>query len=81
MTYQAMLFNLFPTGAHARQWLDSDEGDAEVRRAYTSAHRLGVTGVPFFVFQQKYAASGAMGVDEFVKVCLCNVTRCMILTE
>lgn len=68
LTYQAMLFNLFPTGTQARQWLDSDECDAEVRRAYSSAHRLGVTGVPFFVFQQKYAASGAMGIDEFVKV-------------
>jgi len=68
LTYQAMLFNLFPSGTQARQWLDSDECDAEVRRAYASAHRLGVTGVPFFVFQQKYAASGAMGVDEFVKV-------------
>lgn len=70
LTYQAMLFNLFPSGAQARQWLESDECDAEVRRAYASAHRLGVTGVPFFVFQQKYAASGAMGVDEFVKVCV-----------
>jgi predicted DsbA family dithiol-disulfide isomerase len=67
-TYQAMLFNLFPSGTQAREWLDSDECDAEVRRAYASAHRVGVTGVPFFVFQQKYAASGAMGVDEFVKV-------------
>lgn len=68
LTYQAMLFNLFPTGTKAREWLDGDECDAEVRRAYTSAHRLGVTGVPFLVFQQRYAASGAMGVDEFVKV-------------
>ena len=68
LTYQALLFNLFPTGTQARQWLDSDQCDAEVRRAYSSAHRLGVTGVPFFVFQQKYAASGAMGIDEFVKV-------------
>jgi hypothetical protein len=68
LTYQAMLFNLFPTGTRARQWLDSIEYDAEVRRAYASTHRLGVTGVPFLVFQHRYAASGAMGVEEFVKV-------------
>lgn len=68
LTYQAMTFNLFPTGTRARQWLDSDECDAEVRRAYAATHRLGVTGVPFMVFQHRYAASGAMGVEEFVKV-------------
>lgn len=69
LTYQAMLFGLFPTRATARKWLDSNECDAEVRRAYAATHRLGVTGVPFLVFQHRYAASGAMGVEEFVKVC------------
>lgn len=69
LTYQAMLFGLFPTRTMARKWLDGDECDAEVRRAYAATHRLGVTGVPFLVFQHRYAASGAMGVEEFVKVC------------
>ncbi|ORY34993.1 thioredoxin-like protein [Naematelia encephala] len=62
----AVKHGLFQTESIAETWLASDALDMEVRRAYVTAHRLGVTGVPFFVFQGKWAASGAMGVDEFV---------------
>lgn len=64
----AVQHGVFPSLEEALRFLDSDECDAEVKRAYTMARRVGVTGVPFFVFQDRYAASGAMGVDEFVKV-------------
>jgi predicted DsbA family dithiol-disulfide isomerase len=64
----AVQHGVFPSQEEAMRFLDSDECDGEVKRAYTMARRVGVTGVPFFVFQDRYAASGAMGVDEFVKV-------------
>jgi len=64
----AVKHRIFPDYDFVMAWLDGDECDAEVRRAYVTAHRLGVTGVPFFVFQDRWAASGAMGVDEFVQV-------------
>ena len=39
--------------------LRSDEGVAETATAIAGAMRLGVTGVPFFVFDNRYALSGA----------------------
>jgi predicted DsbA family dithiol-disulfide isomerase len=39
--------------------LRSDEGVAETEAAIEEAYRLGVTGVPFFVFDGRYALSGA----------------------
>jgi predicted DsbA family dithiol-disulfide isomerase len=49
-------------------WLAGNACDLEVKKQYQTAQRMGITGVPFFVFQDKYAASGAMGVDEFVEI-------------
>lgn len=45
------------TAAHA--WLASDSGRAAVRAEEQRARALGVTGVPFFVFNQRLAVSGA----------------------
>jgi predicted DsbA family dithiol-disulfide isomerase len=39
--------------------LRGDEGVAETAAAIEDAYRLGVTGVPFFVFDDRYALSGA----------------------
>lgn len=39
--------------------LRSDEGAAETNAALENAYRLGITGVPFFVFDHRYALSGA----------------------
>lgn len=39
--------------------LQSDEGVAVTAEAIEGADRLGVTGVPFFVFDNRYALSGA----------------------
>lgn len=64
----AVKHGLFKTEDEVNQWLDGNDCDEEVRKGYLSAQRLGITGVPFFVFQGKYAASGAMGVEEFVGV-------------
>ncbi|KAL7424874.1 hypothetical protein Q5752_000560 [Cryptotrichosporon argae] len=68
LTSLAVKHGLFGTAEDASRWLDGKACDDDVKRGYMRAHQLGVTGVPFFVFQDKYAASGAMGVDEFVGI-------------
>ncbi|MGH6609135.1 MAG: DsbA family oxidoreductase [Burkholderiaceae bacterium] len=45
--------------AEARAWLASDSGRAEVQAEERHARALGVSGVPFFVFNQRLAVSGA----------------------
>lgn len=66
----AVKHGLFNTEQEAVNWLNSSEYDLQVKKCYQKAQQNGITGVPFFVFQDKYAASGAMGVDEFVQVSL-----------
>jgi predicted DsbA family dithiol-disulfide isomerase len=39
--------------------LQAGEGEAETAAAIEDAYRLGVSGVPFFVFDNRYALSGA----------------------
>lgn len=53
--------------ADVRRVLDSDEFAAEVRADEEAAHRLGITGVPFFVFDEKYAVSGAQPIEVFTR--------------
>jgi predicted DsbA family dithiol-disulfide isomerase len=43
----------------ARTWLASDAGRAAIEAEEQRARALGVTGVPFFVFNQRLAVSGA----------------------
>ena len=43
----------------ARAWLASDAGRAAIEAEEQRARALGVTGVPFFVFNQRLAVSGA----------------------
>jgi predicted DsbA family dithiol-disulfide isomerase len=45
--------------AETRRRLQSAEGVSETAEAIADAYRLGVTGVPFFVFDHRYALSGA----------------------
>jgi predicted DsbA family dithiol-disulfide isomerase len=52
--------------APARAWLDSREGEAGVEAARADAARLGIRGVPFFVFNGEVGISGAQPVDVFV---------------
>jgi predicted DsbA family dithiol-disulfide isomerase len=47
--------------------LQSDAFVESVRADEEMAHQLGVQGVPFFVFDQKYALRGAQPVDAFVQ--------------
>lgn len=47
--------------------LESDAYAAEVRADETEAMQLGVRGVPFFVFDRKYAVSGAQDPTVFLQ--------------
>lgn len=46
--------------------LTSDEFSEKVNTDIQEAQQIGVTGVPFFVFDRKYAVSGAQPTDVFV---------------
>jgi predicted DsbA family dithiol-disulfide isomerase len=48
-------------------FLKSDEGEGEVRKSEEKARALGVSGVPFFVFNNKFAVSGAQPVAAFTQ--------------
>ncbi|MBL3955336.1 DsbA family oxidoreductase, partial [Bacteroides thetaiotaomicron] len=39
----------------------------EVRADEAQAHQLGISGVPFFLFEEKWAISGAQPVEAFVQ--------------
>lgn len=47
--------------------LNSDTYGTEVKKDIAMAQQIGVQGVPFFVFDNKYAVSGAQHVETFVK--------------
>lgn len=47
--------------------LHSDAYATEVQQDIKEAQAIGVQGVPFFVFDSKYAVSGAQHVETFVK--------------
>jgi len=49
-------------------FLKSEKGTEEVRGLEEKAYNLGITGVPFFVFNDKLAVSGAQGVETFLEV-------------
>lgn len=45
--------------------LAGDEFTAAVRQDQDEARQLGVTGVPFAVFDRRFAVSGAQGVEVY----------------
>ena len=47
--------------------IDSESYIKEVRQDQQEAQAIGVTGVPFFVFDTKYAVSGAQATEVFSK--------------
>lgn len=55
-------------GLDKKEWEDlwsSDAFEKEVREDESAAQRIGIHGVPFFVFDQKYAVSGAQSPEVF----------------
>ena len=53
--------------AAAKAVLDSDKYADSVRSDIQESQQLGVRGVPFFVFDRKYAVSGAQPVEAFLQ--------------
>ncbi|MED4603205.1 DsbA family protein, partial [Paenibacillus validus] len=51
-----------------RSRLEQGEGAERVNADQEEAARIGVTGVPFFVFDNKYALSGAYPAEQMIKV-------------
>ena len=48
--------------------INSDVATDEVKEEMNYYRQLGVTGVPFFIFNQKYAVSGAQPAEVFVEI-------------
>jgi predicted DsbA family dithiol-disulfide isomerase len=55
-------------GAAAREVLTSDRFRDRVERSQAAAQRLGITGVPFYVFDRRYTLSGAQPPAVFLDV-------------
>ena len=53
--------------AAARRYLDSDEDVGAVRAGAEEAHRKGINGVPFFIFNDRLAASGAQPPEALLQ--------------
>ncbi len=47
--------------------LETDEGAQDVRAEIERAQKVGVSGVPFFIFANRLAVSGAQGADVLAK--------------
>lgn len=54
--------------AAVQNYLAGDAGTAEVENDIEEAQQIGVRGVPFFVFDRKYAVSGAQPAASFTEV-------------
>ena len=50
------------------RYLDSAEDADEVRGGAAEAQRMGISGVPFFIFNQRLAASGAQPPEALLQV-------------
>ncbi len=50
-----------------REILVSRDIEQEIRKDIEDARKLGIQGVPFFIFNQKYSVSGAQPVEVFVE--------------
>ncbi|GMK56095.1 hypothetical protein CspeluHIS016_0211510 [Cutaneotrichosporon spelunceum] len=59
---------LFENETQGLEWIKSDALNKETQRGYANARAEGITGVPFFVFDDKYASSGAVGEGAFYGV-------------
>ena len=54
--------------AEARTYLSGSEGVEQAQAESQEAHRLGISGVPCFIFDGKYAVSGAQEPEVFSQV-------------
>jgi predicted DsbA family dithiol-disulfide isomerase len=52
---------------HVEALLSSDEGVAEIIHAEQELQKLGISGVPFFIINNKYGVSGAQSSETFIE--------------
>lgn len=52
----------------AKEALQTDRYATAVRQDLQEARQIGIRGVPFFLFDRKYAVSGAQGVEAFTEI-------------
>jgi predicted DsbA family dithiol-disulfide isomerase len=55
------------TKQHVEQLLSTDEGLAQVAHAEREMQQLGITGVPFYIINNKYGVSGAQPSATFIQ--------------
>ncbi|KAJ9105473.1 hypothetical protein QFC21_001844 [Naganishia friedmannii] len=65
---EAVTSGVFPIIEAANEFFESDEYDAEVKQGYLTARMMGVSGVPFFVFDGKVAVRGAQPPEAFLDI-------------
>jgi predicted DsbA family dithiol-disulfide isomerase len=53
-------------GLRANEFLMSEEGAAEVKAEESVGHKMGIRGVPYFVFDGTYGVSGAQPPEVFL---------------
>ncbi len=51
-----------------RDVLDSSSFLTEIKQDISEAKNLGINGIPYFVFDRKYGASGAQGANKFSEI-------------
>lgn len=72
LTQQNILIDLMNSlgwsAEKTKQILDSDIAADEVKEEMNYYRQLGVTGVPFFIFNQKYFVSGAQPAEVFAEI-------------
>jgi predicted DsbA family dithiol-disulfide isomerase len=55
-------------GIDAQSFLESDEGGNEVKEMEQVNYQRGISGVPFYIINNKYGVSGAQPSDTFVEI-------------
>jgi predicted DsbA family dithiol-disulfide isomerase len=72
LTQENILINLMSSlgwsTEKTRQIMQSDIASDEVKEEMHYYRQMGVTGVPFFIFNQKYAVSGAQPAEVFTEI-------------
>lgn len=53
--------------ALVRDYLAGEDGVTQVQQSQASAEEIGIQGVPFYIFNSRYAVSGAQPVEIFLR--------------
>ncbi len=53
--------------AQVEAFLTSNTGEVEIEMTEQEVHRTGITGVPFYIINNKYGISGAQATENFIK--------------